>query len=83
MKKALHIVKFPAELHAKLKAKAAILQIPLRELIIETLTDSVEPNKTDKFSDYCVCDQNCFSYQESPIGRICINCGKVRKQPKE
>jgi len=41
MKKALHIVKFPAELHAKLKAKAAILQIPLRELIIETLRKSV------------------------------------------
>ena len=46
MKKALHIVKFPTELHAKLKAKAAILQIPLRELIIETLMNSVVWEKT-------------------------------------
>jgi len=46
MKKTLHIVKFPAELHAKLKAKAAILQIPLRELIIETLRKSVAREMT-------------------------------------
>jgi len=41
MKKALSIRNFPKELHAKLKAKAALLQIPLRELIIETLRKSV------------------------------------------
>ena len=46
MKKALSIRNFPTELHAKLKAKAAILQIPLRELIIETLRKSVAREMT-------------------------------------
>ena len=41
MKKTLHIVNFPKELHAKLKSKAALKQIPLRELIIKILNDAV------------------------------------------
>ena len=45
MKKALSIRNFPTELHANLKAKAAILQIPLRELIIETLKKAVKISK--------------------------------------
>jgi len=41
MKKTLNIRNFPKELHANLKAQAAILQIPLRELIIRILQDYV------------------------------------------
>jgi len=39
MEKALMIVKFPIDTHAKLKAMAAIKRVPLRELIIKILTD--------------------------------------------
>ena len=46
MKKTLNIKDFPKEVHASLKAKAAILQVPLRELIIETLRKSVAREMT-------------------------------------
>jgi len=44
MEKALMIVKFPVDIHAKLKAKAAIKRVPLRELIIKILTEASEKN---------------------------------------
>ena len=47
MKKALSIRNFPVKLHAGLKAKAAHMQIPLRELIINSLMESLGYKKIE------------------------------------